>query len=65
MSRVAFGWLIRGINTYQMWHCDGSPKDQAWWLSNIRLYTPSQAKGAGSAAPAPQRSPAGKAGKQQ
>lgn len=59
------GWLIRGINTYQMWHCDGSPRTQAWWLSNIRLYTPSQAKGAGSAAPASPRPPAGKAGKQQ
>jgi len=32
------GWMIRGIYTYQMWHCDGSPKDQKWWLSNIRLY---------------------------
>ena len=45
------GWLIRGIFTYQMWHCDGSPKAQQWWLSNIRLYTPAArpAKGAGKA----------------
>jgi hypothetical protein len=57
------GWLIRGIYTYQMWHCDGSPKRQAWWLSNIRLYAPpppSQTKSTGNAAPNEQRPPAGK-----
>ncbi len=45
------GWLIRGIYTYQMWHCDGSPRKQAWWLSNIRLYAPppAPAKGTGKA----------------
>jgi hypothetical protein len=32
------GWLIRGYNSYQMWHCDGSAKEQHWWMSNIRLY---------------------------
>lgn len=34
----ARGWSVRGIYTYNMWHCQGSPKAQRYWLSNLRLY---------------------------
>ncbi len=33
------GWMVRGVYGFSMWHCNGSPKAQRYWMTNYSLYT--------------------------